>query len=237
MLSHRDPHPDNYTAAPRARPRQNFLRRWGLTIWAILMAISWLGYLMFLNGAPGNYWLAQAYSFLIVGAVPVVLVAVLTAPLFGLAFGLLAVVSLNPNWRSRARQGAQKLLVMLLIEVMAMAALLPSGIWVQEVTHRLAIAPGQVVYRAIYVSPLDDNYGDLMLVQCRWMGFCHQVYRSYTNSISAGAADLDFKPQTEQVALHLEGRWVYVRSPGAPACKEVLHSGERYGKCHFTPSQ
>lgn len=200
------------------------------------MVIGWLGYLTFLAGAPGNYWLVQGYSFSILGTFASVLVALLTAPLFGLAFGILAIASLNPDWRSRARQGAKNLLVMLLIGAMTMVALLPSGILLGYVEDQLAIAPWQAVYRAIYVAPFDDNYGDLMLVKCRWMGFCRQVYRGYTNSISAEEAYLDFNSQTEQVALYLEGRWVYVRSPGLPVCKEVLRSSDPYGKCSFTPS-
>ncbi len=236
MPSHHDTKPSDYPAVHRSRPWRNPWVKLGLTVWGSLTAIGWFGYLTFLAGAPGNYWLAQTYSFSIVGAFASVLVALLTAPLFGLAFGLLAIASLNPDWRSRTRQGAKKLLVMLLIEVMAIAALLPSGILLGYVEDQLAIAPWQTVYRAIYVAPFDDNYGDLMLVKCRWLGFCHQVYRSYTDVVSAEETFLQFNTNTNEVALQLEGRWVYVRSPGSPACKEVLRSSDPYGKCNFMPS-
>lgn len=199
----------------------------GMTVWGIVMMIGGLGYLAFLKGIPGNYWLTQAYGFLIWGAAAV---AVLTAPLLGLAFVLLAIASLHPDWRSRTRQGAKKLLLILLIEAMVIFALL-SGIVVGDVTDRLAVAPWQVVYRAIYLSPLDNNYGDLMLVKCRWFGFCRQVYRSYTDMGSAEEAYLQFNADANQVKLHLEGRWVYRRSPGSPACKEILRSDDPHRKC------
>ncbi len=200
------------------------------------MVWGWLGYLAFLKGFPGNYWLATLYGYFVWAAIAVVLTALVTTPLFGLAFGVLAIASANSDWRSRSRQGAKKLLIILLIEVMAIAALLPSGLLLANVTDQLAIAPWATVYRAMYVAPLDDNYGDLMLVNCRWAGFCHQVYRRYTNSISAEEAFLNFNAQTNEVALHLEGQWVYVRSPDAPACKAVLHASDSDNKCDFIPN-
>ena len=209
-------------------------RRWirvGVMAWLGLAVVGWFGYFAFLMGWPGNYWLAQVYSASILGLVSLGLTAILTTPIFGIAFGILAIASLKVSWRSRARQGAKKLLVILLIQIMAIAALLPSGILVMSVSDRLTIAPWQATYRALYVSPLDDNYGDLMLVKCRWLGFCHQVYRSYTDVISSEEAYLEFDAEANQVKLHLEGRWVYVRSPGSPACKEILLSDDPYGKC------
>jgi hypothetical protein len=202
-----------------------------------MMLVGWLGYLAFFGGVPGNYWLAQGYSYLLILAVAIVVTALLTLPVFGLAFGLLAIASIHPPWRSRTRQGAKKLLLMLLIEAMAIAALLPSGILVGYVTDHLTIAPWQVTYRAIYVSPLDDNYGDLMLLKCRWFGFCRQVYRRYTDVSSSEDAYLQFDPEANQVKLHLEGRWVYVRSPGHPACRERPNSAGYDRECDaFLPS-
>ncbi len=209
-------------------------RRWmrvGLIAWVGLAVVGWLVYFAFVLGWPGNYWLAKVYSASILGLVPLGLTAILTTPIFGIAFGILAIASLNVSWRSRARQGAKQLLVILLIQIMAIAALLPSGILVMSTSDRLTIAPWQTTYRALYVSPLDDNYGDLMLVKCRWFGFCRQVYRSYTDVISSEEAYLEFDAEANQVKLHLESRWVYVRSPGSPACKEILRSDDPYGKC------
>lgn len=197
-----------------------------------LAVMGWLGYLPFLSGAPGCYWLAQAYGWLLPATVAVLVTALLTTPVFGIAFGILAIASLHPGGRRRARQGAKKLLVVLLIEVLAIAALVPNVIWLGEVTTHLAIAPWHMVYRAIYIAPLDDNYGDLMLVKCRWFGLCHQVYRRYTDVGSATAAELAYNADTDQVALHLEGRWVYVRSPGTPPCREDLDF-HAYGTCDF----
>lgn len=233
MLSQRDVNPDGYAVITRSRLGRHRWIRWGIRIWLVLAVVGWLGYLAFLGGVPGNYWLAQAYSFSSFGAVAVMLVALLTAPLFSLAFGLLAIASLKSDWRSRARQGAKKLLLVLLIEAMAITALLPSGMLLGSVEDKLAIAPWQTVYRAIYVAPFDDNYGDLMLVKCRWLGFCRQVYRSYTDVTSAEEAGLQFNASTNEVALYLESRWVYVRSPDSPDCKEVLRSSDPYGKCDF----
>ncbi|RZM79669.1 hypothetical protein [Leptolyngbya iicbica] len=209
-------------------------RRWwrfGVIAWVGLAAVGWLGYLAFFGGLPGNYWLAQVYSISLFPLAAVVLTTVLTAPMFGLAFGLLAIGSIHTPWRRRTRQGAKKLLLLLLIEAMAIAALLPSGILVTTLSDRLVILPWHTTYRAIYVSPLDDNYGDLMLVKCGWFGFCRQVYRSYTDVGSADEAYLQFDAEANQIKLHLEGSWVYVRSPGAPACQEGLHSDHADHEC------
>ncbi|WP_204137320.1 hypothetical protein [Halomicronema sp. CCY15110] len=232
MARHLDfPHPNGDANHNRGNQPHRRWRHRGVIAWAGLATVGWLGYLAFLGGFPGNYWLAQIYSFSIAALMSLGLTAILTAPIFGLAFGLLAIASLNSDWRSRSRQGAKTLLLMLLIEAMAIAALLPSGILVGYVTDRLAIAPWQVTYRTIYVSPLDNNYGDLMLVRCRWFGFCRQVYRSYTDAGSSEDAYLQFDAEANQVKLHLEGRWVYVRSPSGPACKEILRSDDPYSKC------
>jgi hypothetical protein len=157
MASHPElspPQPDNVNAPPRWL--RNRWWRWAFLAWGSMMLIGWLGYLAFFGGVPGNYWLAQGYSYLLILAVAIVVTALLTLPVFGLAFGLLAIASIHPPWRSRTRQGAKKLLLMLLIEAMAIAALLPSGILVGYVTDRphdcplashlsrhLRIAPGR----------------------------------------------------------------------------------------------
>jgi len=218
-----------------ARGQQPQYRRWrrhGVVAWAGLVAVGWLGYLAFLGGFPGNYWVAQVYSIFLSPLVAVGLTAILTAPIFGLAFGLLAIASLKTGWRSRTRQGVKTLLLMLLVEVMAIAALLPSGLLVGDVTDRLVVSPWQATYRAIYVSPLDDNYGDLILLKCHWFSFCRQVYRRYTDIGSSEKAYLQFDPEANQVKLHLEGRWVYVRSPGIPACQEITNSAGYERECN-----
>jgi hypothetical protein len=192
-----------------------------------------LGYGLLLQGGPGFYWLAWAYGQLLALALAVVVTTLLTLPMMAAAFALLAVGSINRSRRYRLRQGAKQLLRLLLAALMIILGLLPSLIWQFETPAQLAIAPWQVTYRALYVAPLDDNYGDLMLVQCHWLGWCHQVYRRYTNVKSAEDAYLAFDATTNQVGLHLEGRWVYVRTPGYPPCQEQLRASDPFGKCSF----
>lgn len=197
-----------------------------------LTAIGWIGYLPFVAGFPGCYWLAWGYGHLVLVTLPLMLVAFFTLPAFGMALGILALVSTVGQWRHRARQGAKTLLMLLLAELLAIIALLPNAVWQFETYDQVAIAPWHVIYRAAYVAPLDNNYGHLMLLKCHWLGLCYQVYRSDTDITSAEDVNVEYNVKTNEVALHLEGRWVYVRSPGEAPCHEQLR-GFEYGECRF----
>ena len=219
----------------KSRGWEKYSVRLVLVGWAGLAVAGWLGYLPFLAGFPGFHWLALAYSALLPLTVVLVLGSLFILPTTGFAFAILGLISLKQAWRRRARNAMRKLLGLLLVLAMAIGALLPSLMLLYVPYATLNIAPWHTVYRAIYVSPVDNNYGDLMLLKCRWLGICHQVYRSYTDITSAEETFLEYNGAMNQVALHLEGRWVYVRSPKTQACKEFLRSSDSYGKCSFDP--
>lgn len=207
----------------------------GIMAWLTLTAIAWIAYLPFLAGLPGCHWLALGYSRLLGVTFAWLLVSLFSLPLLGLAFGILLVTNIYGPWRSRSRQGIRQLLLLLLIELMGLIALAPNFAVQYDPMNTHAIAPWHVKYRAVYVAPLDNNYGDLMLLKCRWLGLCHQVYRHATDITSAERADIAFNPTTHQVALHLESRWVYVRSPDTEPCQEIQGDLVQYGKCTFQP--
>jgi hypothetical protein len=213
------------------------LRRIGMILWGILLLAGWLGYLPYLLGMPGIHGLALLYNALMPLAAILILGTIHGVPFFGSALGGLVLLSLYPKWRPLAYASVRILLRSALALLMVLIALLPSFILqYQPYAHR-AIAPWRSVYRAIYVSPLDNNYGDLMLLRCYGLGLCRQVYRTETNISSVEEALIDFNSETNQAALYLEGRWVYVRSPRIPPCKENLRAWDEYGKCDFTPLQ
>jgi hypothetical protein len=230
-------HDDDSMAARLAQATLRWpTNRWtriGLILWGGLIALGWLGYWPLLQGVPGVYGLAWVYRWWLIVAVVAILGGLLVLPVVGMAFCLLLLLSLKSGWRRYTRQGARKLLLLLLIEAMAIMALLPSFLRQFETHDEITIAPWHTTYRAVYVAPLDDNYGDMMLLQCRWPGLCRQVYRAGTDVLSAEAATLDFNAATNEVGLYLEGRWVYVRSPGQPPCTEQLRSADEYGRCPF----
>jgi len=202
------------------------------------MGLGWLWYLPFASGqVPGWHKLAWLYSHLSWGAVVLVLWTLVTLPLVGAALAILAGLSLKATWRRASRQGAKVLLVGLLIELLAIAALLPpllAGYWPLT---KLAIAPWHQTFRTVNVGfVLADNYGDLMVLRCDRLGLCRQVYRAYTDVESAQAATLQLNADTTQVALKLEGQWVYVAAADAELCRAASpRSATDFGKCSFAP--
>lgn len=206
--------------------------------WAMLAALGWLGYLPFVEGAvPGVHGLAWAYNKLFVIALLTLLAVIVLVIAGGLAFCLLLLLSLKLEWRQSARRGLAKVVWLLVSGLLLLVALLPAFVAGYAPQTSQTIAPWGVTYRTVYVAlPLDDNYGDLMLLSCR-LGLCHQVHRSYTDIVSAGEAALAFNAETNWVALHLQGQWVYVRSPNEELCNQPPQSTTFNGSCSFVPNE
>ncbi|MBW4462740.1 MAG: hypothetical protein KME47_21255 [Nodosilinea sp. WJT8-NPBG4] len=119
-----------------------------------------------------------------------------------------------------------------------LVALLPALLAGYAPQAKQDIALWGITYRTVYVAfPLGDNYGDLMLLSCRSLGLCHSVYRGYTDISSAGEAALTFNAETNQVALRLEGQWVYVRSPDEVLCNQPSQHTTFNGSCSFVPNE
>ncbi|MGG6238574.1 hypothetical protein ACQ4N7_08015 [Nodosilinea sp. AN01ver1] len=211
-------------------------RRWVFAIWGLLTALGWLWYLPFASGRGiGFHGLAWAYSQLFAIALLLLLVGIVAIALGSIALGVLLLMGLKPAWRRSARRGIQKLLVLLAVGVLLPLPLLPTLAVGYAPQARQVVSPWRTTYRTVYVAfPLDDNYGDLMLLQCRWL--CHQVYRSSTDIISAGAAGLAFNAETNQVGLQLQGQWVYVRSPNSEPCTLSLGLTANERECRFIPN-
>ena len=207
----------------------------GLALWAALTLLGWLWYLPFLSGVPlpGVHGLAWAYNALAIVAVLVTATVLLTLPVFGLAFLILLLASTRPKWQRPARQGAKKLLVLLLVELLALIALLPALVLGYAPQTQQTIAPWRQTWHTVYVAPLDDNYGALLLLRCDRWGLCHPVYRGETNVISVAEALLQYNPETDQMALQLEGQWVYVQSAAGDICRVRLRSLDADDKCRF----
>lgn len=214
-------------------------RRWGLIIWGLLTALGWLWYLPFASGhGLGFHGLAWAYSQLLVVALLLLSVGTVAIALGSIALCVLLLISLRPDWRRSAQRGIKKLLVLLLVEVLLCVALLPTLFLGYAPQASQVVSLWHTTYRAVYVAfPLDDNYGDLMLLNCRWLGLCHQVYRGSTDITSAGKASLAFNAETNQVALNLEGQWVYVRSPNTKPCTRSLELAVNESECRFDPNR
>lgn len=205
----------------------------------MLAALGWLGYLPFVWGSvPGVHGLAWVYSKLLAIALLLLLAVIVVMGVGGLAVCLLLLLSLKLEWRQSARRGLAKVGLLLIASVLLLVALLPAFMASYAPQASQNIAPWQVTYRTVYVSlPLDDNYGDLMLLSCRSPGLCRQVYRGYTDIFSASEAALAFNAETNQVGLNLQGQWVYVRSRDQELCSESpqLTSGNR--ACSFVPNE
>ncbi|MBD2105478.1 hypothetical protein [Nodosilinea sp. FACHB-13] len=222
---------------------QRFTRRprWRTLLlgWAMLAALGWLGYLPFVGGAvPGIHGLAWVYSKLFAIALLTLLAVIVLLIVGGLALCLLLLLSFNLSWRQSARRGAAKVVWLLVTGVLLLVALLPALLAGYAPQAKQDIAPWSVTYRTVYVAfPLDDNYGDLMLLSCRSLGPCHQVYRGYTDIVSAGDAALAFNAVTNQVALNLQGQWVYVRSPDKELCSRSSQLTNGNGSCSFVPNE
>lgn len=214
-------------------------RRVLLLGWVALAALGWLGYLPFVRGAvPGFHGLAWVYSNLLAIALLILLAVIVVLGVGGLAVCLLLLLSLKLEWRQSARRGLAKVGLLLVACILLPVALLPAFMagYVPQASQN--IAPWQVTYRTAYVAfPLDDNYGELMLLSCRSLGLCRQVYRGSTDVISAGEAVLAFNADANQVGLKVEGQWVYVRSRDRELCSQPpqLASGNR--SCSFVPEE
>jgi hypothetical protein len=179
--------------------------------------------------------LAWVYSKLFAIALLAVIVLVIVG---GLALCLLLLLSFNLNWRQSARRGVAKVVWLLITGILLLVALLPALIVGYAPKASQTIAPWGITYRTVYVAlPLDDNYGELMLLRCRSLGLCRQVYRSYTDIISAGEAVLAFNADANQVGLKLEGQWVYVRSPDEELCSQPPQLTNGNGSCSFVPNE
>lgn len=96
--------------------------------------------------------------------------------------------------------------------------LLPALIVRYRSAAQLTVEPWHRTYHAAYVSPLDDNYGALMLVQCGWLKLCYQVYRIDIDISALEEARLYFNAETNQLGLK-EGLWRYVRSRDQELCR------------------
>ncbi|PZU96238.1 MAG: hypothetical protein DCF32_21870 [Leptolyngbya sp.] len=235
------PNPPASNPATRTLGRR-FTRhlRWVLLLgWAVLAACGWLGYLPFVGGAvPGVHGLAWVYSKLFAIALLTLLAVIVLVTVGGLALCLLLLLSFSLNWRQSARRGAAKVVWLLITGILLLVALLPALIVGYAPKANQAIAPWGITYRTVYVAfPLDDNYGELMLLQCRSLGLCHPVYRGYTDIVSAGEAALAFNAEANQVGLKLEGRWVYVRSPNEELCSQLPQLTNSNGSCSFVPNE
>ncbi|MEM6437582.1 MAG: hypothetical protein AAF773_27560 [Cyanobacteria bacterium P01_D01_bin.115] len=209
----------------------------GLALWAALTLLGWLWYLPFLSGVPlpGVHGLAWAYSALVIIMILVLLTVFLTLPLVGLAFIALLLASLRPEWQRPARRRGKNLLVLLLIELLALIALLPTMILGYYPQTQQTIAPWQQSFHAIYVPPLDDNYGALLLLRCDRWKLCYSVYRGETNVMSAAEARLHYNAETERVALRLESQWVYVQSATGEVCRMPSRAFNAETRCNFEP--
>jgi hypothetical protein len=205
----------------------------------MLAVLGWLWYLPFVQGAvPGFHGLAWVYSKLLAIALLILLVVIVVTGVGGLAVCLLLLLSLKLEWRQSARRGLAKVGLLLVAGLLLLVGLLPSFMTSYAPQAREDIAPWGVTYRTVYVAlPLDDNYGDLMLLSCRSLGLCHQVYRSYTDIMSAGTAALAFNAETNQVALNLQGQWVYVRSRDQELCSQSPQLTDGNGSCSFVPNE
>ncbi|MBD2233845.1 hypothetical protein [Phormidium tenue] len=238
MSSHNTPasNPASLTLAQRftRRPRRRTL----LLGWAILAALGWLGYLPFVGGAvPGVHGLAWVYGKLFAIALLTLLAVIILLGAGSLAVCLL-LLSLKLEWRQSIRRGLAKVGLLLAVGIFLLVALLPALLVGYAPQASQTMSPWGVTYRTVYVAfPLDDNYGELMLLSCRSPGLCHQIYRSSTDIISAGGADLAFNTDTNQVALNLEGQWVYVRSPDKALCNQPLPPTTFSSSCSFVPSE
>ncbi|PSN81118.1 hypothetical protein C8B47_02890 [filamentous cyanobacterium CCP4] len=206
-------------------------RRWVFAIWGLLTALGWLWHLPFASGRGlGFHELAWAYSQLLVVALLLLLVGIVAIALGIIALCVLLLMGLRPDWRRSAHRGIKKLLLVLLAGVLLPVALLPTLFLGYAPQASQVVSLWRTTYRTVYVAfPLDDNYGDLMLLRCRWL--CHQVYRGSTDIISASEADLAFSAETNQVGLRVQGQWVYVRSPGSELCIQSIGESE----CQFVP--
>ncbi|MBE9159585.1 hypothetical protein IQ265_22520 [Nodosilinea sp. LEGE 06152] len=213
-------------------------RRWVFAIWGLLTALGWLWYLPFVSGrGVGFHGLAWAYSQLLAIALLLLLVGIVAIALGGMTLCVLLLMSLKPNWRRSAHRGVKKLLVLLLVEVLLFVALLPTLFLGYAPKASQVVSLWRTTYRAVYVAfPIDDNHGDIMLLNCHWLGPCHQVYRGSTDIISAGEADLAFNARTNQVGLRVQGQWVYVRSPNREPCTKSLALAANESECRFIPS-
>ncbi|MEA5451275.1 hypothetical protein VB780_22025 [Leptolyngbya sp. CCNP1308] len=216
------------------RPRRSLLLGW-----AMLAGLGWLGYLPFVWGAvPGVHGLAWVYSKLFAIALLTLLAVIVLGIVGSLALCLLLLLSFNLNWRQSARQGVAKVVWLLITGIFLLVTLLPALIVGYAPQANQPIASWGITYRTVYVAfPLDDNYGELMLLRCRSLGLCRQVYRSSTDIISAGEATLAFDADTNQMGLKLEGQWVYVRSPDAELCSQPPQLTNGNDSCSFVPNE
>ncbi|PSR12714.1 hypothetical protein C8255_26225 [filamentous cyanobacterium CCP3] len=211
-------------------------RRWVFILWGLLTALGWLWYLPFASGRGfGFHGLAWAYSQLFAIALLLLLVGIAAIALGSIALCVLLLMGLRPDWQRSARRGIQKLLVLLLVEVFLLVALLPA-LFLGYAPQASQVVPlWRTTYRVVYVAlPIDDNYGDLMLLNCRWL--CQPVYRGSTDIISASEADLAFSAETNQVGLRVQGQWVYVRSPQSEPCTRSLGLTANERECRFIPN-
>lgn len=232
-----------FAAGPAASVRRFFARRRifrripkGLLIgWALIAAFGWLSYLPFVSGAaPGVHGLAWAYSQLLL----VALLALLTLIVSGLAGAVLLCLmlplSLKPQWQHKVRQGLAKVGLLAAAGGLGLLALWPT-LMVGYTPHaQQRVSPWGITYRTAYVAyPIDNNYGELLLLSCRFGGLCQPLYQGPTDLFSAAEATLVFDAQRDQLGLNLAGQWVYVRSRQQEICRSVPSLEPSEDDCRF----
>ena len=206
-----------------------------LFVWGLLTTVGWLAYWPYVQGwGPGLHQLAVVYSVAMI--FPTLLLAgiIYLWPVMVIALLGLGLASLNRQWRRAAYRAFQQLLLLLLALGPLLIALLPSFLLGYSPQNALTVDAWHKTYRVAYVAfPIDDNYGDITLMECRTGGLCHQVYRTASNVLSAKETELSFNPDADLLAFKVEGSWVYVQSQAAVQCQLNLAELASRNACDY----
>lgn len=194
---------------------------YGVTVGGLAI-LGWLWYLAFVSGkVPGIHWVGVAYSTAVFWAEMILILALgPTLPIVAIAIVILLLASLKSSWRQTARRGVKTLLVLSLATGLLILSMLPAVIvsYAPKSHHR--VADWHSTFRTIYAAfPLDDNYGDLLLLKCGRLGLCHQIYRFPSNISSVEETTFQYDPDTDQLGLYLDSTWAYVRSRTTELCR------------------
>lgn len=225
---------------PAAAVKRFFARRRlpkGLLLgWVLMAVLGWFSYLPFVSGVvPGVHGLAWAYSQLLLIALLLLLTLIASGLAAAVLLCLLLLLRLKPQWQPSIRRGLAKLGLLAAAGGLGLLALWPTLMVGYAPQSQQAVAPWGRTYRAIYTAfPLDDNYGELMLLSCRFGELCQPIYRGSTDVISAAGAAIVFNAQTDQVALNVAEQWVYVRSRQQVLCRRALQPQASDNDCRFT---
>lgn len=199
-------------------PTRRILFFYGISL-AILGGYGWGLYVPFLEGRlPGWHWAAFVYQIVFPWLEVFLLAGVLLGGWIILAIATLVLFIIS-FWQPRRRAQAGYFCCIGILWFLSIVAFLPALSHTYSDHQVLAIEPWRQIYRTAYIASwFEEFYGDTMVSECNSLGWCHQIYRDYTEMLaSSQQVKMFYDQNTDRMKVESDF-WVYMRSQEQQLC-------------------